>query len=452
MKTLRHVLVLLASSPVVGYTLLLPHAAMAQQLIQQYFPSDVPGYAPDFSASVTNRLITQNLAQGINVGSFNVRPYASEGFGYNSNTLGLPNTGSSSESTSAGISARSDWGRDSVGASVSVNDQRYLDIPVASYTNWSAGLGGSVSLGRDLVTAAYSHLVLHLSADDLGVLGVTTPAPYNVDDVRLSYTTLPGRFSITPAFNYENFSFGQSAGAANINYSALSHQIEAGSLTTRYEVSTGNAVVAILRGSSAQFFPNAGAANNGYGDVIGLLGLDFRADALVQYRFLIGGEHRGFSNAGFASATTPTAEIDASWTPTRRDTVTVSAFRRLDDPESPFARNQTITLALLQYDHEVRRNVFLRLRGSIGDSESQSNIPGQRNADQTQYTAGASATWRVNRYLSTSLSYGYNHSHSSSNVSRVDEITAFGTTVTAFGTGINSFTGNTVSISATIFE
>ena len=426
-------------------TALLADPATAQQLIQQYFPTDVPGYAPNFSASVADRLITQNLAQGINVGSFVVRPSVSEGFGYNSNTLGLPNTGSSSESTSAGVSVRSDWGRDSLGVSANINDQRYLDIPVASYTNWSVGLGGSKSLGRDLVTAAYSHLALHLSATDLGVFGVTTPAPYSVDDVRLSYLTLPGRFSITPSFEYENFAFGSASGSTNIDYSSLSHQVEVGALTTRYELSTGNAVVAILRGSTAQFQPPPGVLANDYYDIAGFLGLDFRADSLVQYRFLVGAEHRGFSAQNFSSADTPTFEVDAVWTPTQLDSVTASAFRRLDDPESPFARNQTISFGLLQYDHELTRTIFIHAEGGLGASESQSNTLGSRNNDQTQYRLGARATWHVNRNLSTSLSYGFNHSHSSSNLSAVDA-------VTAFGTNINSFTSNTVSISATLFE
>ena len=428
-----------------GAEILSPRAAMAQQLIQQYFPSDVPGYAPNFSASVANRLLTQDPAQGVNVGSFIVRPYASEGFGYNSNTLGLPNTGSSSESTSAGLSVRSDWGRDSLGASVNVNDQRYLDIPVASFTNWSAGLGGSLALGRDLVTLSYSHLVLHLGADDLGVFGVTTPAPYNVNDVRLSYSTTPGRFSITPSFEYENFAFGVATGSTNINYASLSHQIEAGALTTRYELSTGNAIVAVLRGSTAQFFPSPGTAANNYADVAAFLGLDFRSDSVIQYRFLIGGEYRSFSSQGLSSVDTPTAEIDAVWTPTQLDSITASAFRRLDDPESPFARNQIITYGLLQYDHELTRTIFLHAEGALGASTSQSNVANGKSNDQTQYRFSAHATWRVNRYLSTSLNYGFNHSHSSANLTATDAVTAFGTT-------LNQFTSNSVSISATVFE
>ncbi|NPD69109.1 outer membrane beta-barrel protein [Lichenicola cladoniae] len=428
-----------------GFASLVPQGALAQQLVQQYFPVDVPGFAPDFSASVVNRLTTQNQAQGINVGSFVVRPSASQSFGYNSSTLGLPGTGSSSESTSAAIGVKSNWGRDSLGASVSVADQRYLDIPIASFTNWNAALGGAVALGRDSLSLGYSHLALHLSATDLGVFGVTTPAPYNVNVVRLAYNSTFGRFSVTPGFEYQDFSFGTSSGQTDINYHSLSHQLESGSLQTRYQLSTGNAVVAILRGSTAQFTRVPGTSPNNYDDIEAFIGLDFRADALVQYRVLVGGEHRKFSSAGFVSASTPTAEIDAVWTPTRLDTVTASLFRRLDDPESPFARNQTISFGSLQYDHELRQNLYFRLTGTLGATDSQSNVVGQQNNGQTQYKAGASGTWLVNRHMSTSLSYSYNHSHSSSNVSPLENVSAFGTT-------LNSFTSHTVSISVSLFE
>ena len=64
------------------------------QLIQQYFPADIPGYSPNFSASVVNRMDAQDQAEGVEVGDFVIRPELSETAGYDSNTLGTPNSGS----------------------------------------------------------------------------------------------------------------------------------------------------------------------------------------------------------------------------------------------------------------------------------------------------------------------------------------------------------------------
>ncbi|MGI4813048.1 MAG: outer membrane beta-barrel protein, partial [Janthinobacterium lividum] len=316
---------------------LFPSAAHAQ-LVQQYFPSDIPGYAPDFSASVVQREIESSRSQGVEVDSFVIRPSLTEAFGYNSNTLGIPNSGSTELNNVASVRVNSDWTRNAVGAMVSVDDHRYLDIPVASYTNWSASIGGSLRLGADVATLAYSHFSLNLAATDLGVFGVVDPVPYSVNDVRIGYSALRGRFSTSPSFEFEDFLFGAPSGANTISYKSLSHSNEIGTLTTRYELSTGNAAIMILRGIGAQFNT---VRNNNYTDLAGFAGLDFRSDALIEYRLLLGGETRHFLDASSTSVTSPTAEVDAIWTPRRTDTVTATFGRRLDDPETPFARNQT---------------------------------------------------------------------------------------------------------------
>ena len=80
------------------------------QLIQQYFPADIPGYSPNFSASVVNRMDEQDQAEGVEVGDFVIRSEMSETTRYDSNTLGTPNSGSSEIDTNAGIRANSDSG------------------------------------------------------------------------------------------------------------------------------------------------------------------------------------------------------------------------------------------------------------------------------------------------------------------------------------------------------
>ena len=421
---------------------MVPYAAHAQ-LAQEYFPSDIPGYSADFSASVVARQQNQDRPQGVEIDSFVINPRLSEGVGYNSNTLGIPGSGSASVNTNGSLQIRSDWTRNAIATSFTVADNRYLDLPSASYTNWTAAAGGSLTIGRGAADLAYSHLGLHLAATDLGVFGVVTPVPYSVDDARIGYTALSGRFSLHPSFEFENFAFGKSSGTPQINYDSLSHREETGTLTGRYELSTGNAVVAVLRGAGAQFFALPGTIGNDYTDVAGFGGLDFRSDSLVEYRALVGVENRSFKAPGTASATTPTVELDAVWTPSRLDTLTASVSRRFDDPASPFARNQTITDARLQYDHELRHDVFLRGYAEVGQSASESGTSTGASIDQTQLHFGATATWDINRFLKAALTYGY----SNSAVSNTSETNAI-----VYGGGRTTFTSNSVVLSATISE
>jgi energy-converting hydrogenase Eha subunit B len=51
------------------------------QLVQQYFPADIPGYSGNFGASVVNRMMMLNQTNGIEVGDFIIRPVVSENAG-----------------------------------------------------------------------------------------------------------------------------------------------------------------------------------------------------------------------------------------------------------------------------------------------------------------------------------------------------------------------------------
>ena len=386
---------------------------------------------------MTNRELLENQQPGVPVGSFVVKPFISENFGYSSSALGTPNSSSSEIESSAGVRVNSDWTRNSLGASLNVDDRRYLDVPVASFTNWTAGVGGSVDIGSDTITLGYSHLNLNLSATSFGVFGVVAPVPYSVNDVRLGYAALRGRFSFTPSAEFQEFSFGEAAGSVPISYASLSHNLESGSLAGRYAFSTGNAAVVILRGTGAQF-GGRGDGGNDYQDVTAYAGLDFRSDAVIQYRVLVGAETRSFNAPHSRAVTGPAAELDTVWTPRRVDTVTLGVSHHLDDPESPFARNQTVTTVQLRIDHELLRNVVLTGTGSAGWSDSQSVASGGTDFNQTQTQFGLSAEWAVNRYMRLSFFYNYNHS---------DYGTGVPTVTTLNGSSRSSFTSNTVGIS-----
>jgi len=407
------------------------------QLIQQYFPADIPGYSPDFRASVVNRMDAEDQAEGVEVGDFVIRPEISETTGYDSNTLGTPDSGSSDIDTSAGVRANSDWGRDALGVSFNVDNRRFLNLPSASYTNWTAAAGGALTLGNDTATIAYSHRALNLAATDLGVFGVVTPVLYSIDDVSLSYTKLMGRFSVTPSLEFQNFTFGQSTGGVVIDYNSLDHRTESGMITTRYEFSPGDAAVTILRMSQAQFQTTQ---SDNYVDLGGFAGLDFRGNSVTQFRALLGVERRSFRQNATQTVTTPTFELDAVWTPTELDTVTATATREQDDPTSPFASNQIVTSLRVELDHELRTNLFFTGYVNGGQSESQSNISGLGENTQTQLNFGASAVWNISRNLRGTLGYGYSRG--------VDS----GAPASAFGADFNSFTSNTFLLGISVFE
>jgi hypothetical protein len=420
---------------------LLPVSRAHAQLVQEYFPGAIPGYQANLSGSVVNRIETMDDPTGVEVGDFVIRPEVSESAGYNSDLLGVANTASPSLSTSAGVKVNSDWSRDAVGASVNVNENQFFNLPIANYTSWGAAVGGTLTLGNDAASLGYSHQHDYLSAENLGVIGIVSPVPYSVDDVRVSYYKLFSRFSLTPSFEYENFAFGQSQGAEAINYNGLNHQTEIGALTGEYAVSPGDAVIAILRGTAAQFNPLAGTVSNNYNDAAGFIGLDYESGSLVQYRALVGAESRSFTSDTLPTVTTPTFELDAMWEPTRVDTVTGIVSRELNDPASPFASNQTITLGRMQLDHQLRDNLFVRGSAEYAVSNSPSNTVGFSTLNETQVNIGARLLWNVARHLDATLTYGFSNGQSSGGVD-----------VPSSDNGGSNFTSNSVVLGISIFD
>jgi len=383
------------------------------QLISQFFPPDIPGYELNDSELVGDRLEDQALPNGVEVGDFVIRPELDLSGGYDSNTLGTADSGSAEVETRASFAANSDWTRNSLNVSFSVDDLRFLNKGGASYTNWATGISGSFNLGDDILLLSYQHRSMHLAATSLGAIGIQTPVPFSVDDAQAAYTKLFGRFSLTPSAELEHYGFGAGGAGDAQAYQTLSHRVESAGLTGRFEAAPGDAAVLILRPSIAQFDKN-GADN--YADVAGYAGLDIRGERIVQYRVLFGFEHRSFSDHTTPAVTTPTFELSAIWSPTPLDEITVTGVHRLDDPTSPFARDQDLLDGRIELDHELRRNVFLSGYAEGARANSRAALAGAGTISQTQLNAGASAVWNFNRYVNATLSYGYTLNRASGGV------------------------------------
>ena len=129
--------------------------------------------------------------------------------GYDSNVLGNGQSprGSWVVGTRPSLLIGSDWSRNSVGAYLGVDDERYLDLPQQSYTNWTASLGGTLSIGRDQLTLSGSHFSLHQPRTDLDAVPSDAPVAYQVDVVRAAYTISLGRVSLTPGVQFSAYHY-----------------------------------------------------------------------------------------------------------------------------------------------------------------------------------------------------------------------------------------------------
>ena len=188
--------------------LLVPCLARAQY-VPDYFPVGVPGYDRDMGVTVVTRVRPLYEEPGVRAGSFTLLPTLNELTGYNSNVLGLKGgPGSWFVETNPGLQVRSDWSRDALGASVSVDNFIYPQTSNQNATNWQAAIGGGYTIGRSDLTLAYAHLSLNERPTDIGAPPSSTPIPYNVDDVRSDYTFDLGALKITPNLEFSRWQFG----------------------------------------------------------------------------------------------------------------------------------------------------------------------------------------------------------------------------------------------------
>ncbi len=418
------------------------------QIVQQYFPTDLPGYQSDITLPMQDYDPRVLHGQGFRIDGFDLDASASEAPGYDSAPLGSFGGASPTLETMANLGLHSDWTRDAIGAQLGVDDHRYTGTPVANYTNWNAAAGGSLDLGRSQINVGYDHIAQNLAPTELGVLGITAPVPYSDDDERLNANIPFAQVEWTPAFEHQQFNFSNLTTPIPLQYANDDHDIWTGSLTGLYQLSKGRSIVAMVRGSTANYVPNGTGIGNNYSDISGWVGVNLQAHAVFEVRALIGVENRSFRFLPSESGTIPTAELDLIWKPTRLTDVLLWFSREYQDPTFPFASTEVTTFGRTEVEHALRRNVELRAFASVGSSNyggggnGVAALPAERNTttDQLLTTLGAEVEWDVNRHIALRLDY----THS---------INDFGGEVSAFVTpsnAVRSYNEDVVTLGVTL--
>ena len=413
--------------------LLLPLAAQAQMpdryTLNNYFVSGIPGYGTQLGTTVLSRARPEYDPLGVRVGDFIIRPEVDESIGYNSNVIGqVPAQGSFIEQTNASLKFASDWARNSLGGAFTVTNQQVPGLPSQNTTSWSAALGGTYQIGNDTLTLAASHLNAFIMPYGLDVVSFNKPGvlyfapiPYSVNDMRVSYQATFGNFSIVPAFDFTNVSFGTTQyfglnGFApppsvngfvdgqpeNLNY--LNHNIYTGSITARYEYAPLRDVLFVVRDANVQYAtsdPTLYGPNRSGNAIDMLAGLDYTADAVWRYRALVGYEIRQYAN--FPTHSSPVFEGNVIWQPSGLDTFTLEFLRTIEDAVDVDIAGFVLTSGRLQWDHELRRNILLTAYGSI----QHANYLQTNGGAETFFGTGAGVTYLMNRNVHVALTYDW---------------------------------------------
>jgi hypothetical protein len=380
------------------------------QRIDEYLNPAIPGLDVQPGVTVTSRLRPEYEYPGLRLGGFMFHSEVVESAGYESNvTATQPPHGSSFLDTAATVQAVSDWGRDSLGAAVSVDNNLYFDEPRQSDTNWTASLGGSYDIGSDTIYIAYAHLNLNQTPSDLGVPQLDAPIPYRVDTMRLTYKAVFSKGTITPAIEVTNYSYDNGTVQGQPYPQTYRNRVViTPSTIASYEFDSLRSIVGVVRYSNAQYTDaQAGTPTRNFNDVAVLGGINYDTGGLVRLRLLLGYETRLFESTQYKTIGAPIVEGSAIWTPTGLTTVTGTIARYIEESATENTVGYIESVLKVQVDHEFLPNVLFNA-SAAGVKDVYSQSEGQ----QTFFSVGGGVTWLLNNHMRLAARYDFSNRQS----------------------------------------
>lgn len=391
------------------------------QLIDLYLPNDLsrryaiealPEAAPlrPEDLPVAQRLPLRPELQplGVRLGSFLLRPELAESLGYDSAPLpGTAARGAPLVRTEASAELTSQWSRHALGGRLSLDDRRYIehdrDFPDPSRTDWSGTLWGTREIGRDALSLSAAHLSLSETQEAVDAALASAPLRYDVEDLRLSYRAVFGRASLTPEIGFRRYRFERGEDPIAGDQSFRDRDVWEAGLTGRYGLAPARDLVLVLRGGRSEFRrQEPGLIEQDSSTVALLAGLDDSSGGVFRYRLLAGWQMRDYDAPGVSTRQAPVVEAGLTWLATGLTTVSGTLSRRIEDSSAEGLTGFTLTTGRLRLDHELRRNILLDI--SLGLERADFSRGGGRT---TLASAGAGASWRMNRHAALSLDYRF---------------------------------------------
>jgi hypothetical protein len=371
-------------------------------MLTALFPEGVPGYDTAQGVTVQSRLHPDFTPLGVRAGAFQLWPTLEESIGYDTNPLsGANRQGSWQVTTAPALRLGSNWSRNQLGAEVSVQDTRYMTLPSQNRTDASASVGSRIDIGDDQLTLAAAHLSKHEDRGAIDTIASDRPIAFQLDNVRTSYRIADGRWSLVPALEASNWTFGDTTiGGAPSSQAYRDRLVVQGDVTLRYELAPLRNVLFVVRalGQNYRQIP-AGQASTDSQSYQFLGGFDYDDNSVWRWRALLGGESRQFRSGAFQPQNTVIAEAEASWSPSGLTTVRAMLSRDTQDAAQEGVAGLTYSALRFTIDHEYLRNILLRASAGLQQADF------FQGGHQTGFTAGVGATWMMNRSMQLSATY-----------------------------------------------
>jgi Putative beta-barrel porin 2 len=354
------------------------------QLLDSVLPDGIPGYGNSFSVTAPqpDQQITPVPWQ---FGGVSVAPSVALAGGYDS----APNGAAGSALYSVAPQVLVTDPLLGLGAFASGTLEHYPQDTAQNMSGSALAFGESVVLPRETITLGGGILNAQESGFDIGTIGITTPVPFTVTDLRVSDAIALGQFSLKPEISVTAFRFPDEA------------------VQNRRD-DRERATLSYLPGSPLSLVLRLQATQSLYRDQLFnadtealLVGLVDTADGLWTFSALAGFAQRRPRQGEKLVA--PVLESGFDWLPDRLDHVRFTLAREIDDPDAISAVPYTLTQAKFSLRRSTTPETSVQISAEA-DHAAYLNLPDQ----ETIFSAGGSLSWQLNTILALNASYEFN--------------------------------------------
>lgn len=338
-------------------------------------------------------------AQGFRAGSVRVLPYVATGVGYDSNVYAERNGRDDVFGTvTAGVVARSDWGRHAFQFTGDVRRREYANYDSENATTYSLDAEGRLDLaGRDTLTlhGLDERLVLSRSvADEIVTQALPTQVRNRLGEAVAHIERGVVELDVTGSVSRQDYRNNLSQTGTVIDQSFRNYDGAGAKLAIGYDVGGLRSAYAEIGVDRRRFDSVAGGFSRDVDVYRAIGGLRGGLTRLIRGQIGVGYMKLDFRQAGIASLSTVAIDAEADWLYSERTTFSLRATRGLRSVAQQNSLGTILTVVSLQADHEARRNLIL----SASLRQQWSNYIGDtRRASASGVSV--SAIWLIDRHL-----------------------------------------------------
>jgi Putative beta-barrel porin 2 len=354
------------------------------QLLDSVLPDGIPGYGNSFSVTAPQP-DRQLMPVPWQFGGVSVAPSVALAGGYDS----APNGAAGSALYSVAPQVLVTDPLLGLGAFASGTLERYPQDTAQNMSGSALAFGESVVLPHETITLSGGILNAQESGFDIGTIGITTPVPFTVTDLRVSDAIALGQFSLKPEISVTTFRFPDE------------------SVQNRRD-DRERATLSYLPGSPLSLVLRLQATQSLYRDQLFnadtealLVGLVDTADGLWTFSALAGFAQRRPRQGEKLVA--PVLESGFDWLPDMLDHVRLTLAREIDDPDAISAVPYTLTQAKFSLRRSTTPETSVQIFAET-DHAAYLNLPEQ----ETIFSAGGCLSWQLNTILALNASYEFN--------------------------------------------